>query len=249
MIHRVLPPLITKAITDAGYDLLTPAGDGWVATAVSGRTGCIFLIRVYGDDVLLAWPEPDTAQRIGLAEALVPAPTGMTSVGIARSASQLYEALRLLQSLQVNSFSALTARVAARFAKLSETERTQEVRRRIGQEVFRESLIDLWEGRCALSGMVLPSPLLRASHAKPWAAATDAERLDPFNGLLLSVHLDSMFDVGLISFGVEGDLLCSPSLAFDVRQHFHLRPGQKLRSLKPAHAPYLAWHRQFVAGL
>ena len=44
------------------------------------------------------------------------------------------------------------------------------------------------------TGVALPPELLRASHAKPWAKASDIERLDSFNGLLLSVHLDAMFD-------------------------------------------------------
>jgi putative restriction endonuclease len=40
---------------------------------------------------------------------------------------------------------------------------------------------------------------------KPWAdCASDAERLDPFNGLLLAVHWDAVFDCGLVTFADDG---------------------------------------------
>ncbi|WP_245431366.1 HNH endonuclease signature motif containing protein, partial [Rhodoplanes roseus] len=34
--------------------------------------------------------------------------------------------------------------------------------------------------------------VLRASHIKPWRDASDQERLDPRNGLLLSATLDAL---------------------------------------------------------
>ena len=126
------------------------------------------------------------------------------------------------------------------------TERTREVRQRIGQDLFREALMDLWQGRCAVTGLPLPPELLRASHAKPWAKATDTERLDPFNGLLLAIHLDAMFDTGLITFSEEGVLLCSPHLDEVTRSHFGLGDGLRLRTFSPGHAPYLRWHREFL---
>jgi predicted restriction endonuclease len=130
-----------------------------------------------------------------------------------------------------------------RLAAIPETERTSEVRRRIGQEVFRDALMDLWQGRCAVTGLAFPPKLLRASHAKPWAKATDSERLDPFNGLLLSVHFDVMFDSGLIAFSDDGVLLCSTHLDDAIKRHYSIADGARLRTLNPGHIPYLAWHR------
>lgn len=106
--------------------------------------------------------------------------------------------------------------------------------------------MDLWQGRCAVTGIPFPPQLLRASHAKPWAKATDAERLDPFNGLLLATHLDAMFDSGLIGFDGQGRLIASPQLDPVVKSHLELHEGSQLRSMAPAHAPYLTWHREFV---
>lgn len=81
---------------------------------------------------------------------------------------------------------------------LSVTERESLVRQRVGQDLFREGLSALWAGRCAITGVDEPA-LLRASHAKPWKDASDSERLDVYNGLLLAAHLDAAFDRGLAS--------------------------------------------------
>ena len=240
-----LPALVTKALADTGYDLLISVGDGWVAAAVSGSSGRI-LVQAINDGVVLAVAEPTMAGRIGLAPTVVPVPPGMADAGVARGAMQLYEALRVLHSLQAHPVSALSARVEARLAGIPETERTREVRQRIGQDVYREALMDLWQGRCAITGIPFPPALLRASHAKPWSRATDAERLDPFNGLLLATHLDAMFDSGLIGFDDRGYLIPSSQLDPVVRSHFDIREGVRLRSVAPGHLPYLAWHREFV---
>lgn len=242
---KPLPVLVAKAIADAGYDLLSATGNGWVTAITSGSPGRI-LLQATDDGVLLAVPEVTMAQRIGLGPTVLPPPEGMADIGIAHGAVQLYEALRVLHSLQMHPAATLSSRVEARLAGIPETERTREVRKRIGQDVFREALMDLWEGRCAVTGILFPPQLLRASHAKPWAKATDAERLDPFNGLLLATHFDAMFDSGLIGFNEQGGLIASPQLNPTVKLHFDIREGSRLRNLTPGHLPYLAWHREFV---
>lgn len=240
-----VPALVAKALADTGYDLLSSADGDWFAAAISGSAGRV-LVKAVDEGVLLAVADPTMAQRIGLASTEVAVPVGMADIGMARDAMQLYEALRVLHSLQTHPASMLSARVEARLAGIPETERTREVRQRIGQEVFREALMDLWQGRCAVTGIPFPPQLLRASHAKPWAKATDSERLDPFNGLLLATHLDAMFDSGLIGFFDDGRMLFSPQLDLVVRSHFGLRDGSQLRTMAPGHVPFLAWHREFV---
>ena len=81
---------------------------------------------------------------------------------------------------------------------------------RIGQGQFRRDLQRLWKA-CAVTGCRELS-LLRASHIKPWSASTDAERLDPYNGLLLVPNLDVAFDSGYISFLDNGKILISSRL-------------------------------------
>ena len=93
-----IPALVTKALADTGYDLLSVADDGWIAAAISGSAGRV-LVQAVDEGVLLAVAEPTMAQRIGLASIAVPAPQGMADIGIAHGAIQLYEALRVLHSL------------------------------------------------------------------------------------------------------------------------------------------------------
>jgi putative restriction endonuclease len=81
--------------------------------------------------------------------------------------------------------------------------------------------MDYWGGRSPLTGITEPV-LLRASHILPWAQSTDEQRLDVYNGLLLSALWDAAFDAGLVSFGDNGVGL---SMGGSV-----MRPGLRLRS-------------------
>jgi hypothetical protein len=240
-----LPVLVAKALADAGYDLIEPGHDGWFLARVSGSP-VVLAIRPDATGALVAIPEPGLIQRIWLQEAAATPPAGMTDVGMAASPAQLYEGLRVLHSLQTHPAAALSAALEARLAAIPETERTQEVRQRIGQDVFREALMELWERRCALCDVTLPLALLRASHAKPWARSDESERLDPFNGLLLAVHFDALFDQGLISFDDEGQTLISSHLAAEARQFLKLDALPRLRFVLPGHREYLRYHRTHV---
>lgn len=243
----VLPPLISKALTDSGYDLVSSQDGGWFVAGISGSLATV-LIKVVEEGILLALPETDTAARIGLEISSREPPAGMASVGLARGAAHIYEALRVLHTLLTHPVAVLSAQVEARLAAIPATERTSEVRQRIGQDIFRAALMDLWQGRCAVTGLAFPPKLLRASHAKPWAKATDSERLDPFNGLLLSVHLDAMFDAALIAFSDDGTLLCSRHLHDSIREYYSIADNVRIRALSSGHVPYLAWHRTNLFG-
>lgn len=114
---------------------------------------------------------------------------------------------------------------------------------RVGQGKFRRDLLEIWQGRCALTGCDLP-PLLRASHIKAWAGSIDEERLDPANGLLLAVHIDALFDLHLISFDsgcklVRSDRIGKPALAA-----LGISPEAKLVGVHPRTARYLRGHHQ-----
>ena len=85
------------------------------------------------------------------------------------------------------------------------TERKATHNIRIGQAVFRERLIELWT-KCSVTGYS-ETELLIASHIKPWSQCGNDERLDIYNGLLLSPNIDSCFDKGYISFDDHGNIL------------------------------------------
>jgi hypothetical protein len=81
------------------------------------------------------------------------------------------------------------------------TERDVLAKARIGQGRFRADLVAAWRNgeTCALTGLGVPEMLI-ASHIKPWRESSNAERLDPMNGLLLVAHADRLFDRYLMSF-------------------------------------------------
>jgi len=117
---------------------------------------------------------------------------------------------------------------------------------RIGQDMFRENLLEYWEGRCAVSGLAVPE-LLRASHIKPWTdCASDGERLDVFNGLLLAPHLDAAFDRGFITIADDGTVIVSLKLAADARLLLGLGAPAKVRAVHENHRAYFPWHRERI---
>jgi putative restriction endonuclease len=99
---------------------------------------------------------------------------------------------------------------------------------RIGQDVFRDALMDYWGGRCPMTGITEPE-LLRASHIVAWADCTDEQRLDVHNGLLLSALWDAAFDKGLVSFADDGTPLASPRLSRAAREALGIEAGTAYR--------------------
>lgn len=75
--------------------------------------------------------------------------------------------------------------------------RTAQTQVRIGQQFFRRAVISAYQGRCCITGLAEPS-LLVASHIVPWRH-DKANRLNPGNGLCLSVLHDKAFDQGLFT--------------------------------------------------
>lgn len=70
------------------------------------------------------------------------------------------------------------------------------------------------KGICVLEKIAYP--ILIASHIKPYRLCTPSEEFDVNNGLLLSKNLDSLFDLGYISFDDDGKLLYSKDLDITV---------------------------------
>ena len=127
---------------------------------------------------------------------------------------------------------------------LSETERQSVIKARIGQGMFRQELLEMWEG-CAVTNVVLPN-VLRASHIKPWRFSTNAERLNPYNGLLLLPQYDQLFDKGLISFADRGELIRSPAIEAIEPAKLGIDLNDKLRSLSAKHQGFLEYHRSQI---
>ncbi|WP_248558447.1 HNH endonuclease [Paraburkholderia terrae] len=127
--------------------------------------------------------------------------------------------------------------------RVTEVEALRQARR--GQGKYRDDLLNLWNRKCAVTCCDLEQ-VLRASHALPWAASTNEQRLDPNNGLPLLATLDALFDSGLIGFADDGTMLCSPVIQAEHAALFGV-PVTLRQPLNPAQKEYLAAHRRRFA--
>ena len=123
-----------------------------------------------------------------------------------------------------------------------ETERRALINARIGQGGYRRRMLQVRQGRCALSGIDVPEVLV-ASHAKSWADSSNEERLDEYNGLLLAGSIDKLFDAGLISFADDGRLLRGTALNDSQLRAVGCPDSMRLRTVHERHRPYLKEHR------
>lgn len=121
------------------------------------------------------------------------------------------------------------------------TQKQQLVQSRRGQGVFRAN-VRLNESCCRVTGVDNPDFLI-ASHIKPWSESTDKEKLDGNNGLLLSPHVDRLFDKGWISFSNKGDLLISPKLNRDLLKDWAIDTHKNVGRFSEAQCAYLEYHR------
>jgi hypothetical protein len=246
---------LEKIARDAGFDRPARRQGSWLIVGSSH----------FGEEVLLK-PSVDVHNTdIALAErSRLHSPASVAGVKETSSESPDFgvETRELWTADSDASLGALLAIAAAaartrreqplqRFlAKTEAMPKTTEVERvivaRVGQDVFREALIEYWEGACALVSLDVVS-LLRASHSKPWSRCdTDAERLDVYNGLLLAPNLDAAFDGGWITFDREGRVRLSPHLSSKAAEIMGLRANLRLRRLEPGHERYLIYHREYV---
>lgn len=136
------------------------------------------------------------------------------------NALKQYRLFRNVEDSEVVDRNEVTS-VIEGYATLQETERSAIVKSRIGQGFFRKGLIKKYNGSCIITG-INEKKLLVASHIKPWAVCTNAERLSVENGLLLSPTFDKLFDYGLISFADSGGILISTQLSAEVVSKLHI---------------------------
>ena len=125
---------------------------------------------------------------------------------------------------------------------ITETEKEAIIRARIGQGLFRSRLLSYWAG-CSITGCKLTNILI-ASHIKPWRNSNNPERLDVFNGLLLTPNYDKLFDLGFISFGNNGEIIFSKEFPKSERQLLGIDNRNHLIFVDERHFQYLEFHRE-----
>ena len=130
---------------------------------------------------------------------------------------------------------------------VGENER-REVWVRKNHHLFSDPVYRYWEGKCAVLGHRC-NGLLIASHIKPWRISDPPEKIDPNNGLLLSVALDKLFDVGLIGFSADGAIILSKILEKQTLKALGVSLSMTLPSVKLSKPmkSYLHWHRKYFA--
>jgi hypothetical protein len=249
-------PLERSLIEKAGY------ANGWEnvreSTAervvmYSARHKAVVVVSPTGDDTAswrVEFPEGPPTSELARSFTIIEGPAGPFQANTEAALGLLLRRAAELAMALPNHAADLYAEEISKIEAEppNTTEALRLTKQRIGQNLFRKALMDYWGGACAVTAINIPE-LLRASHAKPWAeCATDAERLDVFNGFLLSAQLDALFDSGLITFSDDGGLLTSPTIAPAQRKLLGLdtTPPQKLRWISPNHLHYLDWHREKV---
>lgn len=121
---------------------------------------------------------------------------------------------------------------------------------RVGQDFFRRSVLSAHNYRCCITGLSVPK-LLVASHIIPWRVDA-ANRLNPRNGLCLSMLHDKAFDAGIIAIAKDMTVNVSRKHITNTDHFFNsalLAYDGKPIVLPDKFRPYgefLAYHRQHV---
>ena len=91
----------------------------------------------------------------------------------------------------------------------------------------------------------LSYPTLIASHIKPFVSSSENEAYDPNNGILLSRNIDSLFDLGYITFRDTGEIIFASQLKQDVKD-FVKNYSLDNRFINLKRISYLEYHRNEV---
>jgi predicted restriction endonuclease len=121
---------------------------------------------------------------------------------------------------------------------------------RVGQNFFRRAVLSAYQYKCCITGLAIPK-LLVASHIVPWRN-DESNRLNPKNGLCLSMLHDKAFDVGIITITESMTVLVSKKKGSDEDHFFDSAlsaydgvPIALPEKFAP-HQEFLAYHRQHI---
>jgi putative restriction endonuclease len=244
----VIASRLEKAAVDNGFDQELPREGDWLGFA-STQCPLRLWLGFFGAGFLAVFSQQNVALALGQygPPIAAPLPTGGLGGRTVKDIPALHRLLRRAFQLSKTLPDELLhtfERQTARLPRVTEVERL--VVQRVGQHIFRQGLLDFWEGRCAITDLAVPQ-LLRASHIKPWADCTsDAERLDVFNGILLAPHFDAAFDSGFITVADDGAVVVAAVLDEPARRVLALDTPLQVRGLAVGHRAYLPWHREYV---
>jgi putative restriction endonuclease len=114
---------------------------------------------------------------------------------------------------------------------------------RKGQGYFRDQVLKRMN-YCIITGS---KEILDAAHIKPWTKSDDEEKIDSFNGIMLTPNCHKLFDKGLICFNKKGEVKVSYKL--DQKEFNKLINVEKKINLKPIlddkTQKYIKWHADY----
>lgn len=121
---------------------------------------------------------------------------------------------------------------------------------RVGQDFFRRTVLSAYDYQCCITGLAI-SKLLVASHIVPWRI-DETNRLNPRNGLCLSMLHDKAFDIGIITIAEDMTVSVSRKYATNVDHFFN--SSLLVYDGKPIALPekfypdmeFLAYHRKYI---
>jgi putative restriction endonuclease len=135
-------------------------------------------------------------------------------------------------------------------ADFTGSNRTIQTTARIGQALFRRSVLSAYDYRCCITGLNVPK-LLVASHIIPWRSEAK-HRLNPRNGLCLSMLHDRAFDIGILTIAEDMTVSISKKCAANnntfFASTFQCYDGKAVK-LPEKFLPdeqFLAYHRKHI---
>ncbi len=142
----------------------------------------------------------------------------------------LFESERILAELENQSIESKYAESLRDISDLKGETKFREVKTRVNQSVFRQIILTNYVGKCSISGIDI-TELLIASHIVPWSV-NENERLNPENGICLSVLYDKAFDKGYIGISTKHKILLSKALNKSAGKDFYSRFFSELNGAK-----------------
>lgn len=120
---------------------------------------------------------------------------------------------------------------------------------RVGQTFFRQMILNIYEGKCCITGLEL-APTLEASHIRGWKEDYD-NRLNPENGICFSSTYHKAFDAHLITLDEDYKLVLSPTISdrytsAAFKAYFKSKEGKRISvpTLFPPSQTFLQSHRE-----
>lgn len=158
-----------------------------------------------------------------------------------------FEAISDKKAALVFTYGKKGERIPAQASEPKVSSRQNEIRKaRQGQGIYRDKLLSECPF-CPIT-MINDERLLIASHIKPWAVASDSEKLDPKNGFILSPLYDKLFDRGLMTFTEDRRIVLSNWISPKNKERLGIKDGQfvQLLPLDEARQSYMQFHRSSV---